>query len=191
MKKKPKKPATRPRSTAMTHRRNAASAREIASRAGRAVVGAARATRQKLEEPNPHAWQDVLATVLAGGGSALLGGYAVRKGIDPKIVSTAMLVGGSAAAFGFTGTLRTAATSIAGAGAGQLALTIMQERAIEELKAAMASAAKAEPKRSNALPAGSFEDRLALHSQLAEDAARFTEPEPDVDHSYAYADAAA
>lgn len=173
-------------------RRNAVNAREAASRAGRAVSGAARAAGRRLSEPDPHPFQDVLATVIAGGGASLLGGYAVRKGVDPKIVSTAMMFAGGAAAFGLRGTLRTAATSVCGAGAGQLALTLMQEKAIKELNEAMAAAAaKPKPlpaeKPANALPPGSFENRLALHSQFAEDQARFTEPEAE----YAYADAAA
>jgi hypothetical protein len=181
MKKKNRKPPRRAY-------RNA-SARELASRAGRTVTTAARKARERLTRPAPPPWQDILATILAGGGAAVAGGWAVRRGLDPKIVSTAMTVGGLAAAVGASGTLRTAATSIAGAGAGQLALTLMQERAIAELKEAMAAAATKPvgDKPSNALPASSFEDRLALHSQIAEDAARFTEP--DADAEYAYADA--
>lgn len=191
MKKKPAK-KTPPR-------RNAITARDAARRAGRAVAGAARATRQRLEQPAPPAWQDVLATAVAGGGAALLSSYAVRKGIDPKLAAAVMLTAGTAAAFQFEGSLRTAATSVAGAGAGQLVLAYMQEEALKELCTAMTKAAQKdakpepEPKelpagRNNALP-GSFEHRLALHSQLAEDAARFTDPEADL--AYAYADAAA
>jgi len=190
MKKKPHHPKRH--KPAPPQRRNAASARDVAQRAGRAISGAATSARRRLEADNPSALQDVLASAIAGGGAALLGGFAVRKGVDPKIVSTAMLIAGGAAAFGTKGTLRTAATSIAGAGAGQLALTIMQEQAIKELQQAMAAAATkpaiaAAEKPANALPPGSFESRLALHGQFADDAARFTEPEAE----YAYADAAA
>jgi len=173
-------------------RRNAASARDVARGAGRAVANTARAANRRLQAADPNPLQDVLATIVAGGGVSLLGGYAVRKGIDPLIVSTAMMVAGGAAAFGVKGTLRTAATSIAGAGAGQLALTLMQRKAIEELKVAMSTAATkpAEGKPANALPpASSFENRLALHGQFADDAARFTEPEAE--YAYPYADAAA
>jgi len=174
------------RRNAPPRRRNAASARELASRAGRAAAGAASAAKRRVTQPDPPAWQDALATIVAGGGASVLGGYAVRKGIDPKIVSTAMMVLGTAGTFATKGTLRTASTSVAGAGAGQLALTLMQEKALQELKEAMALAA-AKPatapalqKPGNAaLPPGSFESRLALHSQLADDAARFTEPEAD------------
>ena len=168
------------------HRRNAASARDVVRGAGRAIGGAARSASRRLQAANPHPLQDVLATVVAGGGASLLGGYAVRKGVDPMLVSGLMTGLGVAAAFGVQGTLRTAATSIAGAGAGQLALTIMQKKAIEELKTAMASAATKQlaPKPANALPPGSFESRLALHGQFADDAARFTEPEAE--YAYAY-----
>lgn len=180
----------RPKSASHHHRRNAASARDVVRGAGRAIGGAARSANRRLQAANPHPLQDVLATVVAGGGASLLGGYAVRKGVDPMLVSGLMTGLGVAAAFGVKGTLRTAATSIAGAGAGQLALTIMQKKAIEELKTAMASAATkqlAPPKPANALPPGSFESRLALHGQFADDAARFTEPEAE----YAYSDHAA
>lgn len=174
------------------HRRNAASARDVARSAGRAIGGAARTANRRLQAADPHPLQDVIATVVAGGGASILGGYAVRKGVDPMLVSGLMTGLGVAAAFGVKGTLRTAATSIAGAGAGQLALTIMQKQAIAELKAAMGAAAtKPQPqiatKPANALPPGSFESRLALHGQFADDAARFTEPEAE----YAYADEAA
>jgi hypothetical protein len=178
------RPYTRP------YTRRNASTRELAQRAGSAVSSATRAAGRRLSEPDPHPVQDLLATAVAGGGVSLLGGYAVRKGVDPKIVSMLMLVGGGAAALSLKGTLRTAATSVCGAGAGQLALTLMQEKAIDELKnamqqAAMKSAAPPPGKPANALPPGSFEGRLALHSQFAEDAARFTEPEAE------YAEAAA
>lgn len=189
-----KKNALQRRPTSAAHhsryRRNAASARDVARSAGRAIGGAARSVHRRLQATNPHPLQDVLATVVAGGGASILGGYAVRKGVDPMLVSGLMTGLGVAAAFGVKGTLRTAATSIAGAGAGQLALTIMQKQAIAELKAAMAAAATKPPiatKPANALPPGSFESRLALHGQFADDAARFTEPEAE----YAYADQAA
>lgn len=185
-----KKALVRRPTSAPTRRRNAASARDVARSAGRAIGGAARSANRRLQATNPHPLQDVIATVVAGGGASLLGGYAVRKGVDPMLVSGLMTGLGVAAAFGVKGTLRTAATSIAGAGAGQLALTIMQKKAIDELKSAMAAAATKPlpaPKPANALSPGSFESRLALHGQFADDAARFTEPEAE----YAYTEHAA
>jgi hypothetical protein len=194
--KKKAKPRRNAAPRSRSHRN--ASARELATRAGRAVAGAASAARKRLTQPDPPSLQDVLATVVAGGGASVLGGYAVRKGVDPKIVSTGMLIAGLGGAFATKGTLRTAATSIAGAGAGQLALTLMQERAIQELKTAMATVAAGNQNkpatpaldgkpRGTALPPGAFESRLALHQQLNDDSARFTEPEAE---TY-YVDAAA
>jgi len=191
--KKKKNALQRRRNAAPVRRRNASSARDVARGAGRAVAGAARRVNTRLQASDPHALQDVIATVLAGGGASLIGGYAVRKGADPMLVSGLMTGLGIAGAFAVKGTLRTAATSIAGAAAGQLALTVMQKKAIEELKTAMTAAATkpvqvAAGKPSNALPPGSFESRLELHGQFADDAARFTEPEAE--YAY-YADAAA
>jgi len=187
-----KKAPQRRRNAAPVRRRNATSARDVARGAGRAGAGAARRVNSRLQAPDPHPIQDVIATVVAGGGASLLGGYAVRKGVDPLLVSGLMTGLGIAGAFAVKGTLRTAATSIAGAGAGQLALTIMQKKAIEELKVAMAAAATKPQlpteKPSNALPPGSFEQRFQLHSQFADDSARFTEPEAE--YAQHYADAA-
>lgn len=132
--------------------------------------------------------QDVLATLIAGGGAAALSGFAIRRGVDPMLASGLMTGLGVAAAFGTKGTLRTAATSVAGAGAGQLVLAVVQKKAISELEKALALASKPQPqiatKPANALPAGAFESRLALHSQFADDAARFTEPESEYAYPY-------
>lgn len=173
------------RSGPPARRRNATSMSDVGRAVSRGVARTAGRARRRLETPEPPAWQDLLATALAGGGAATLGGYIVRKGVDPRIVSAVMMAGGAIGAFQFKGTLRTAATSIAGAGAGQFALHMMQEEAIAELKKAMADAAakaaSATPpaRQGNQLLPSVFEQRLALHSQLNDDADRFTESEAE------------
>src|SRR5688500_1461774 len=63
--------------------------------------------------------ETTLAAVLGGGGGALLGGLLVRWGVTPEMSALAMTAGGGVAAYTMSGTMRTAASGLAAAGAGQ------------------------------------------------------------------------
>jgi len=76
--------------------------------------------------------ENTLAAVLGGGGGALLGGLLVRWGVTPEMSALAMTVGGGVAAYTMNGTMRTAASGLAAAGAGQLALALLAKEASKE-----------------------------------------------------------
>lgn len=97
------------------------------------------------------AMENTLAAVLGGGGGALLGGLLVRWGVSPEMSALAMTVGGGVAAYTMSGTMRTAASGLAAAGAGQLALTVLAKEASKEADKVATPA----PKPANAmLPPG-------------------------------------
>ncbi|MCA9675598.1 MAG: hypothetical protein KC464_11225, partial [Myxococcales bacterium] len=54
--------------------------------------------------------------------------------LSPETVGLAMTVGGAIGAYTLDGSARIAANGIAAAGAGQLALALLQKRAVKELK---------------------------------------------------------
>lgn len=86
-----------------------------------------------------------LASVAGGGGGAVLGGFLANQEIlSPETVGLAMTVGGAIGAYTLDGAARVAANGIAAAGAGQLALALMQKRAVP----------KAEDKPAKQLEAG-------------------------------------
>jgi len=76
--------------------------------------------------------ENTLAAVLGGGGGALLGGLLVRWGVSPEMSALAMTVGGGVGAYTMSGTMRTAASGLAAAGAGQLALALLAKEASKE-----------------------------------------------------------
>ena len=86
------------------------------------------------------AMENTLAAVLGGGGGALLGGLLVRWGVSPEMSALAMTVGGGVAAYTMSGTMRTAASGLAAAGAGQLALTVLAKEASKEVEKAAPAA---------------------------------------------------
>lgn len=74
-----------------------------------------------------------LASVAGGGGGAVLGGFLANQEIlSPETVGLAMTVGGAIGAYTLDGAARVAANGIAAAGAGQLALALMQKRVTEK-----------------------------------------------------------
>lgn len=98
--------------------------------------------------------ENTLAAVLGGGGGALLGGLMVRWGVSPEMSALAMTVGGGVAAYTMSGTMRTAASGLAAAGAGQLALALLAKEASKEAEKVGAGPAPL-PKPANAmLPPG-------------------------------------
>ena len=80
--------------------------------------------------------ENTLAAVLGGGGGALLGGLLVRWGVSPEMSALAMTVGGGVGAYTMSGTMRTAASGLAAAGAGQLALALLAKEATKEAEKA-------------------------------------------------------
>lgn len=78
-------------------------------------------------------WKDALAAVVGGAGSAVISGLAVnQKIVKPTTSAAIMIAGGGAAALLTEGTTRVVGNSVASAGAGQLALSLMAKRAIAE-----------------------------------------------------------
>ncbi len=94
-----------------------------------------------------------LASVAGGGGGAVLGGFLANQEIlSPETVGLAMTVGGAIGAYTLDGAARVAANGIAAAGAGQLALALMQKRATERAPDRPAALPAAEPPRQGYRP---------------------------------------
>ncbi len=98
--------------------------------------------------------ENTLAAVLGGGGGALLGGLLVRWGVTPEMSALAMTVGGGVAAYTMSGTMRTAASGLAAAGAGQLALALLAKEATKEADKVAATPATAGKPANAMLPPG-------------------------------------
>lgn len=74
----------------------------------------------------PPDWKTVGAAVAGGAGGAALGGLIVNQNIlSPEAVGLGLLLGGSATAYYADGITRVVGTGVAGAGAGQLMLSLM------------------------------------------------------------------
>lgn len=87
-------------------------------------------------------WKSILAAVIGGAGSAALGGLLVNQQVlSSQAVGLGLMLGGGATAYFSGGLARIVGTSIAAAGAGQLALTSMNKRAINAHSAANTNAA--------------------------------------------------
>lgn len=109
-------------------------------------------------------WKDALAAVVGGAGSAVISGLAVnQKIVKPTTSAAIMIAGGGAAALLTDGTPRVVGNSVASAGAGQLALSLMAKRAIAE-------EAEAQERRFAAEKA--LADKAAADKALAEKAAQ-------------------
>ncbi len=102
--------------------------------------------------------ENTLAAVLGGGGGALLGGLLVRWGVSPEMSALAMTVGGGVAAYTMSGTLRTAASGLAAAGAGQLALALLAKEASKEAEKVAATPAPRLKPANAMLPPGAVYD---------------------------------
>lgn len=92
-----------------------------------------RPRRRALQRGPTPDFSMTLASVAGGGGGAVLGGFLANQEIlSPETVGLAMTVGGAIGAYTLDGAARVAANGIAAAGAGQLALALMQKRATEK-----------------------------------------------------------
>lgn len=79
----------------------------------------------------PPDWRTTLAAIAGGAGGAALGGLVVHQQIlSPEAVGLGMMGIGSATAYFADGNTRVLGNSVAAAGAGQLALSLMAKRAI-------------------------------------------------------------
>jgi hypothetical protein len=99
--------------------------------------------------PDPPDWKTALASVVGGGGSALLGGWLAEKGWDQQMVGIAMTTGGVVGALALPGSWRVAANGVAASGAGQFALATVHKAAVNKVKEQLGSG---EPPKRNALP---------------------------------------
>ncbi len=89
------------------------------------------ASRLPRRGPAPD-WKSVGAAIAGGAGGALLGGLIVnQKILSPEAVGLGLMLGGGATAYYSDGTTRVIGTSLAAAGAGQLALTLMAKQAVK------------------------------------------------------------
>jgi hypothetical protein len=77
-------------------------------------------------------WKTVGAAIVGGAGGAALGGLIVnQKILSPEAVGLGLMLGGGATAYYGDGTTRVVGTSLAAAGAGQLALALMAKQAVK------------------------------------------------------------
>lgn len=112
------------------------------------ALAAPRTTRSRAavtprESTAPH-WKSIAAAVIGGAGSAALGGLLVNQQIlSSETVGLGLILGGGATAYFSDGLPRIVGTSIAAAGAGQLALTSMNKRALKAHVAANTNAGPA------------------------------------------------
>jgi hypothetical protein len=123
-----------------------------------------------------------LASVLGGGGGALLGGLLANRGISPVAVAALMTVGGGLGAWQLKGNLGLAARGLASAGAGQLALALIGgsvEKPKEKPKSETSDSEGKSHSNAPALPPGALEaaferarQRLAMD---VDDEARYAE----------------
>jgi hypothetical protein len=82
-------------------------------------------------EPPPN-WKTVGAAIAGGAGGAALGGLIVhQKILSPETVGLGLMLGGGATAYFGEGLTRVVGTSVAAAGAGQLALAVMTQQAVK------------------------------------------------------------
>jgi len=136
---------------------------------------APRASGARRLIPDPPGWKTAFASVLGGGGSALLGGLLAEQGFNEQIVSAAMTAGGLVGAIALPGDWRVLANSIAASGAGQFALATTHKMAVNKVKNDLGSGQP--PKRNALSPA--VHDAFAstpYHAAL-DDIERMTDPE--------------
>jgi len=94
-----------------------------------------RPPRSRSADTSHHAprpdWKTIGAAIIGGAGGAALGGLIVNQRVlSPEAVGLGLVLGGGATAYFATGTTRVVGTSLAAAGAGQLALTLMARQAV-------------------------------------------------------------
>jgi hypothetical protein len=110
--------------------------------------------------PDPPDWKTTAASVLGGGGSALLGGWLANRGWDQQMVGLAMTTGGAVGALALPGPWRVAANGVAASGAGQFALATVHKAAVDRAKKELTGGGE----KRNALPPA-FSDALARSVQ--------------------------
>jgi hypothetical protein len=89
----------------------------------------------KHKKAPPPDLSQTFASVAGGGGGAVLGGILANQEIlSPETVGLAMTIGGAVGAYTLDGNARIAANGVAAAGAGQLALALMEKRATAKPK---------------------------------------------------------
>lgn len=94
-------------------------------------------------------WKTVGAAIVGGAGGATLGGLIVnQKILSPEAVGLGLMLGGGATAYYGDGTTRVVGTSLAAAGAGQLALALMAKQAVKSASN-QNQAAAAQPQATN------------------------------------------
>ncbi|MBE7451469.1 MAG: hypothetical protein HS111_21990 [Kofleriaceae bacterium] len=123
-------------------------------------------------------WKDALAAVVGGAGSAVISGLAVnQKIVKPTTSAAIMIAGGGAAALLTEGTTRVVGNSVASAGAGQLALSLMAKRAIADETEAQERRVAAEKAAAEKLAA----EKAAAERLAAERAAQAAAQRPQSD----------
>jgi hypothetical protein len=119
------------------HHRNR---RRNAGEGGASISGRSRSSRISRRSAAPP-WKTIAAAVAGGAGGAALGGLLVnQKILSPEAVGVGLMLGGGAAAYFADGTARVVGTSVAAAGAGQLALATMAKQAFKGQSLASAPA---------------------------------------------------
>ncbi len=131
---------------------------------------------RRLPIPDPPDWKTAVASVLGGGGSALLAGWLAEQGWDEQKVSIAMTTGGVVGALTLPGHWRVAANGVAASGAGQFAVATVHKAAVNKVKNELT---KGEPPKRNAFPAA-VHDAFATtpyHGGSVDDMERMTDPD--------------
>lgn len=131
---------------------------------------------------NGKAFKTAAAAVAGGAGGALIGGFAVRSGVDVRTAAVGITAAGAMGALTLSGAAKTAAYGVAAAGAGQLALGWLatyaakqdedaaKKRSEEEAKTAQAQAqAQAEQAKRAQSSVGGYYARQAFESAEAEE----------------------
>ncbi len=148
-----------------------------------APAGAAPRRRYMPRRAPLPGWKDALAAVVGGAGSAVISGLAVnQKIVKPTTSAAIMIAGGGAAALLTDGTSRVVGNSVASAGAGQLALSLMARRAIAEEAEAQERRLAAEKAAADKAAA----EKAAADRAAAEREAQAATQRPQSDRGAAY-----
>lgn len=127
--------------------------------------------------PDPPDWKTAVASVVGGGGSALLGGWLAEKGWDQQMVGIAMTTGGVVGALALPGPWRVAANGVAASGAGQFALATVHKAAVARVTKQLGGGDGA---KRNAFPTAvsdAFASMPYGYGSSLDDEERMTDPE--------------
>jgi prepilin-type processing-associated H-X9-DG protein len=101
---------------------------------GSGVSPPARSRSRLPRRATPPGWKTIVAALAGGAGGAALSGLLVnQKVLSSEASGLGLMLGGGATAYFADGHARVVGTSMAAAGAGQLALAIMNKRAVAAL----------------------------------------------------------